>query len=108
MMYLTYYMYQCYDLEQRSMEAYQMETVSSADFQRNVGRIQDHALVEPVMVTRNGRERLVLLSAEEYRRLKQLDRQSLAAADLSDTDLAIIAAAEVPAEYGHLDDEFGL
>jgi prevent-host-death family protein len=82
-----------------------METVSSADFQRQIGRIQDQALIEPIMVTRNGRDRLVLLSAEEYRRLKNLDRQSLAASELSDDILAEIAAAEVPAEYRHLDDE---
>ncbi len=82
-----------------------METVSSADFQRQIGRIQDQALIEPIMVTRNGRERLVLLSAEEYRRLKNLDRQSLAASELSDDILVEIAAAEVPAEYRHLDDE---
>jgi prevent-host-death family protein len=82
-----------------------METVSSADFQRQIGRIQDQALIAPIMVTRNGRDRLVLLSAEEYRRLKNLDRQSLAASELSDDILAEIAAAEVPAEYRHLDDE---
>lgn len=82
-----------------------METVSSADFQRHVGRFQDRALVEPVMVTRNGRERLVLLSAEEYRRLKQLDQQSLAVGDLSEDALAAIARAEVPSEYARLDDE---
>jgi len=82
-----------------------MDTVSSADFQRNLGQIQDRALVEPVMVTRNGRERLVLLSADEYRRLKQLDRVALAASDLSDDALAAIAAAEVSSEYAHLDDE---
>ena len=82
-----------------------MDTVSSADFQRNLGQIQDRALIEPVMVTRNGRERLVLLSADEYRRLKQLDREALAASDLSDDALAMIRAAEVPKEFAHLDDE---
>jgi predicted nucleotidyltransferase len=46
-----------------------MSSVSSAHFQRNLGECQDMALVEPVTITKNGRERLVLLSVEEYRRL---------------------------------------
>ncbi len=82
-----------------------METVSAAEFQRQIGQYQDRALVEPVMVTRNGRERLVLLSAEEYRRLKHLDRLALPVTALSEADLAAIAAAEVPAAYAALDDE---
>lgn len=82
-----------------------MDVVSSADFQRHIGQYQDKALVEPVLVTRNGRERLVLLSADEYRRLRSLERGSLLATDLSEDDLAALAASEVPAEYAHLDKE---
>jgi prevent-host-death family protein len=49
--------------------------VSSAEFQRNLGLYQDKALAEPVTITKNGRERLVLLSVDEYHRLKdQADR----------------------------------
>ncbi len=51
-----------------------METITSADFQRKIGHYQDRALVEPVMVTRNGRERVVLISADEFKRLKRRDR----------------------------------
>ena len=42
--------------------------VPAAEVQRNFGIYQDMALVEPVFVTRNGREKTVLLSVEEYRR----------------------------------------
>jgi prevent-host-death family protein len=87
------------------MEGFVMETVSSADFQRRIGHFQDRALVEPVLVTRNGRERVVLISADEFKRLKRLDREALPVSALSDAELAAIAAAEVPAEYAHLDDE---
>jgi prevent-host-death family protein len=45
-----------------------MMTVSTAEFQRHFGRYQDAALARPVAITRNGRERLVVLSTEEYRR----------------------------------------
>lgn len=82
-----------------------MDLVSSAEFQRHPGRYQDRALVEPVVVTHNGRERLVLLSVDEYHRLKRLDRVTLSARDLSEADLVAIAEAQVPAEYGHLDHE---
>lgn len=84
-----------------------MQTITSADFQRNIGHYQDRALVEPVLVTRNGRERLVLLSAEEFNRLKQRERHSLLTSQLSAADLAEIDAAEVPVEHAHLDSELG-
>jgi prevent-host-death family protein len=79
--------------------------VPAAEFQRNIGTYQDRALTEPVFVTRNGREKTVLLSVAEYQRLKRRDREALAIEELSDTDLAAIAAAEVPAEFNHLDAE---
>jgi prevent-host-death family protein len=82
-----------------------METVTAGEFQRKIGHYQDRALVEPVMVTRNGRERLVLLAAEEFKRLRRLDREALPVTALSDSHLAAIAAAEVPAAYAHLDAE---
>jgi hypothetical protein len=44
------------------------------EFQRNFGCYQDLALTEPVAVSRNGREHLVVLSADEYHRLKKRDR----------------------------------
>jgi prevent-host-death family protein len=47
-----------------------MIRVSSTEFGKEVGRYQDVALSQPVIVTRNGRDRTVMISAEEYRRLK--------------------------------------
>lgn len=40
------------------------------------------ALSEAVTITRNGRDRLVLVSAEEYRRLRRRDRQAIKAEDI--------------------------
>jgi prevent-host-death family protein len=82
-----------------------METTTSAEFQRKIGHYQDRALVEPVMVTRNGRERVVLISADEFKRLKRRDREVLRVEDLTEADLKAIQAAEVPAEYAYLDAE---
>ena len=55
-----------------------MIKVAAAEFQRNIGRYQDMALTQPVVVTRNGREGTVMISVEEYYRLKQRDRRVMA------------------------------
>ena len=82
-----------------------MITISSAEFQRNFGRYQDVALTEPVAITRNGRERVVVLSVDEYHRLKQRDRQVLSLVDFNEADLQAILAAEPPPEAATFDHE---
>jgi prevent-host-death family protein len=82
-----------------------MITVSSAEFQRNFGMYQDKALIEPVAITRNGRERLVIVAADEYRRLKRRAREVLSVGSLSDADLEAIGHTEVAARHHHLDRE---
>jgi hypothetical protein len=79
--------------------------VSTADFIKNYGTLADEALREPVTITKNGRDRLVVLSVEEYARLKRRDRRIVRTGELSDADIALIAKAEVPAEHAHLDEE---
>ena len=71
-----------------------MVRVPAAEFQKNVGRYSDVALTQPVTVTRNGRDRTVLVSADEYQRLKRLDREVLDLDDFTQADLAAIRAAE--------------
>jgi prevent-host-death family protein len=80
-------------------------TVSSADFLKSYGRIAEVALREPVAITSHGRERLVLLSADEYRRLKQNDRAALYPWELSDGTLDALAAAQPSAEAEQFNDE---
>ena len=80
-------------------------TVSSADFLKSYGQIVEAALREPVSITSQGRERLVLLSADEYRRLKQNDRAALYPWDLGDEALAALAKADPPTEAARFDDE---
>jgi len=48
--------------------------VSTSEFMRNFSAISERALVEPVTITENGRDRLVVLSMEEYQRLKRGER----------------------------------
>jgi len=80
-------------------------TVSSAEFQRKFGTYQDKALTEPIVITRNGRERLVVVSADEYRRLKRRAREVLPVEALSDADLEAIAHTEMAPRHRHLDHE---
>lgn len=82
-----------------------MTTVTASVFQKKVGEYQDRALTEPVLITSHGRERLALISAAEYRRLRQLDRMVRKAEELPDDMFEAIAAAEVPAGQEHLDKE---
>ena len=73
-----------------------MLKVPAAEFQRNIGRYQDIALTQPVAVTRNGRERTVLISADEYRRLKRRDRQVLSLSDFTEADVAALEGTRAP------------
>ena len=82
-----------------------MEVTTSADFQRKIGHYQDKALVEPVMVTRNGRERVVLISADEFKRLKRRDREVMGLEDFTKADLEAIRNAEPPLEAAMFDHE---
>ena len=79
--------------------------VTIADFIRNYGTLADKALSEPVTITKNGRDRLAILSAEEYARLKRRDRRVVRLEEFTDEEMALIAKAGVPDEQSHFDDE---
>lgn len=74
-----------------------MVRISATEFQKNPGHYQDIALQQPVTVTRNGRDRTVVISASEYHRLKRRDREVLGLDDFTEADLRAIRGAE-PAE----------
>lgn len=46
-----------------------MTRVTATEFKNNVGAFSDAAMREPVIITSHNRDRLVLLSADEYSRL---------------------------------------
>jgi len=79
--------------------------VSTAEFIKRYSVLADRALAEPVTITKHGRDRLVVVSAAEYERLKKRDRQVFQSDGLPDRVLELIAQAEVPAEYAPLDSE---
>jgi prevent-host-death family protein len=81
-------------------------TVTWAQFQRNIGTYQDVALTRPVTITKNGRARTVLISAEEYARLKRRDRRVIASGELTDQSIAALRQSKVPDQHASLDEEF--
>lgn len=76
--------------------------VSSADFIKYYGSLSDKALTEPVTITKNGRDRLVLISAAEFDRLRRSSRQTFAIEELSEADAEAVAMAKVPPGFDHL------
>ncbi len=73
-----------------------MVRVTASEFQRSFGQLSDRALKETVAITKQGRDHLVLVSAEEFARLKRRDRKVGLAADLPDEWLAAVRKAEAP------------
>lgn len=78
--------------------------VSSAEFIKNYGTLADKALTEPVTITKNGRDRLVLISSDDYQKMRASYRRARTVEELTDEEIELISRAEVPAEYAYLDD----
>ncbi|MBS0472606.1 MAG: type II toxin-antitoxin system Phd/YefM family antitoxin [Proteobacteria bacterium] len=56
-------------------------TTTAAELVRQFSHYSDLALKEPVVITKNGRPRNVMISVDEYERLKLRDRQVFLAED---------------------------
>lgn len=69
--------------------------VTAAEVSENIGAYQDAAVREPVVITKNGRPRTVLLAYEDFIRLSKRDRRVQRTADLSDAEIAAAEAAEM-------------
>jgi len=82
-----------------------MVRVSDGDCQRQWGKIQDLAIAEPVTITSNGQDRMVLMSAEEYNRLKRRDRRVMTLDDFTEEDLQNLRQMEPSAESAAFDHE---
>jgi prevent-host-death family protein len=78
--------------------------VTSAEFIKNYGSLVDHALNKPVTITKHGRDRLVVMSAEAYARItgqpgvKTSPPQALRLDDFSPSELSLIAINAVPGD----------
>jgi prevent-host-death family protein len=70
-------------------------TVTAAEVSKNFGAYQDAAVREPVVITKNGRPRTVLIAYEDYVRLSKRDRRVQRTVDLSDAEIAAVEASEM-------------
>ncbi len=82
-----------------------MMRIPSHEVQRNWGRVQDMALSTPVSVTSKGRDRIVMMSWDEYHRLKRRDRQVMLPSDFSDADIRNLENTRAPQEAHAFDSE---
>ena len=76
--------------------------VTSAKFIQAYEALAGKALVEPVIITEKGHDCLVLVSANEYARLKRRDRRAVFPEELTEQDIAAIAASEMDSRHDHL------
>ncbi|NHT76880.1 type II toxin-antitoxin system Phd/YefM family antitoxin [Rhizobiaceae bacterium CRRU44] len=80
-------------------------TVTAATVSKNFGAYQDAAVREPVIITKNGRPRTVLIAYEDYVRLAKHDRRVELSVMLGDDDLAAIEASRMEPGLDHLNAE---
>jgi prevent-host-death family protein len=83
----------------------QVTKVTASEFQQAFGQLSDRARREPVVITKHGRDSLVVMSAEEWARLKRRDRQAGLATELPEEWVEAVRNAKVPDEFVHLDAE---
>lgn len=77
--------------------------VTSSEFQQAFGALSDKARREPVVITKHGRNSLVVMAAEEWERLKRRDRRVGLTTELSEEWAEAVRSAKVPDEYADLD-----
>lgn len=80
-------------------------TLSASEFQDRVGEALDRSLSQPVLITKHGRPRNVVLSYDEYERLRARDRRAVRAEDLTEEDIAALEGSAMAPGYEHLDAE---
>ena len=76
--------------------------VTSTEFQQNVGRFQDAALQEPVVITKHNRPHTVLMSAALFEVFAK-GRVARPVEDLDADTLRAIAGASAPDDHAALD-----
>jgi prevent-host-death family protein len=79
--------------------------VTSTEFQARFGQLADKALTEPVTITKNGHDRLVLISAEEYARMRRRERRVYRTGEMPQYLVDAIRQAEPPPEAAAFDSE---
>ena len=72
-----------------------MTRVTASEFQNAFGALSDKARHEPVVITKHGRDSLVVMPVEEWERLKRRDRRVGSTAELAEEWVEAIRGAQV-------------
>lgn len=80
--------------------------VTAAQVSKNFGAYQDAAVRDPVIITKNGRPRTVLMAYEDFVRLSKRDRRLQLTSELTASEIAEVERSEMAPGHKHLDDEF--
>ena len=79
--------------------------VTASEFQSAFGALSDKARRERIVITKHGRDSLVVMSTEEWERLKRRDRRVGLATKLPEEWIEAVGRAKVPDEFAPLDAE---
>jgi prevent-host-death family protein len=79
--------------------------ISAREFHRSIGEVSKRARVEPVVITNQGSDDLVLLSASEYARLQSGERRVHLTSEFPDDLLELVKRSEMDPSHAHLDAE---
>ena len=81
------------------------QTAEATDVQRRFAYWKRKAQQSPVHVRNHGQDEIVLVSVDEYDRLKRGDREVLGLEDFTDEDIAAIKKVRMPKRYNYLNKE---
>ena len=79
--------------------------VTASEFQQSFGALSDRARADPVVITKHGRDSLVVMAAEEWERLKQHERRVGLTQDLESEWIDAIRDAKMPDGLTYLDSD---
>jgi prevent-host-death family protein len=80
-------------------------TVTAATVSKSFGVYQDAAVRAPVIITKNGRPRTVLIAYEDYVRLASRDRRVELTSQLSAEEITAVENSDMAPGFDHLNAE---
>ena len=80
-------------------------TVTAAEVSQNFGAYQDAAVHEPVIITKNGQPRTVLMAYEDFMRLSHRERRVDLTAELTEAEILAVERSQMASGSAHLDAE---
>ena len=81
-----------------------MIQVSDLEFQRNFGKYQDLAQLEPIVITRHGRPAFVLMPAKQYDLLKAVRMRAHKTTEAVEMVVEAVERAEMDPRHEHLNE----